>query len=67
MSWYFIYQSEAVGDETTRIYYIGFKGDAPNANREAGSKLDVPAQNAADAPLVDKLAEKNAARQSTIR
>ncbi|KAG5351100.1 hypothetical protein C0989_007980 [Termitomyces sp. Mn162] len=60
-------QSESAGEEVSRIYYIGFKGDMRSPQREANSKLQVPAPNAADAPLVDKVAEKTAGQQTTAR
>ena len=51
----------------SRIYYVGFKGDTRSPRKEGGSKLEVPAANAADAPLVDRVSEKNKSRQSTAR
>jgi hypothetical protein len=59
-------QSDAVGEDQTRLYYIGFKGETREPVREAGTALEIPAQNAADSFLVDKLAEKSA-RHTTIR
>ncbi|KAG5642077.1 hypothetical protein DXG03_003630 [Asterophora parasitica] len=58
---------ESVGGEVSRIYYIGFKGDMRSPHRDANSKLEVPTSNAADAPLVDKVAEKTAGQQTTAR
>jgi len=57
---------ESIGEEVSRIYYIGFKGDMRMLKREVGTKLEIPAANAADAP-VPKLAEKTASQQSTAR
>ncbi|KAH0578274.1 UPF0424 protein [Termitomyces sp. J132] len=62
-----LFFSESAGEEVSRIYYIGFKGDMRSPQREANSKLEVPAPNAADAPLVDKVAEKTAGQQTTAR
>ncbi|KAG6877458.1 hypothetical protein C0992_009932 [Termitomyces sp. T32_za158] len=62
-----LFFSESVGEEVSRVYYVGFKGDMRSPQREANSKLEVPAQNAAEAPLVDKVAEKRAGQQTTAR
>ena len=59
-------QSESPSEETSRMYYIGFRGDTLVARKDLRSKIDLAAANAADAP-VDKLAEKTAASQTTIR
>ena len=59
-------QSDSVGGEVSRIYYIGFKGDTTSPLREPGDRLDVRATNTPDAALLDKAAEK-AARHTTIR
>ncbi|KAF8068704.1 galactose-binding domain-like protein [Lyophyllum atratum] len=58
---------DSVGGEVSRIYYIGFKGDMRSPHRDANSKLEVPASNAADAPLVDRVSEKTAGQQTTAR
>ena len=60
-------QSEAVGDEATRLYYIGFKGDTREPRKENRSKLEIPAANAADAALADRLREKAAGQQTTAK
>jgi hypothetical protein len=59
-------QNEAVGEEVSRIYYLGFKGDMRHVKREVASRLEVPAQNAADATLMNKAANR-AAQQPTAR
>ncbi|KAF8587191.1 DUF1000-domain-containing protein [Ramaria rubella] len=61
-----LFFSEAVGSEQSRIFYLGFKGDTTSPRKDTSKKIDIPAANAADAPLVDKLNEK-AASQSTVR
>ncbi|KAH9939468.1 galactose-binding domain-like protein [Amylocystis lapponica] len=61
-----LFFSEAAGGESLTIYYIGFKGDSRAQRKEASQKLEVPAANAADAP-VDRLAEKSAGQQTTAR
>jgi len=61
-----LFFSDAQGGETTRLYYLGFKGEARGALREAGTRLDIKAQNAPDATIVDKAAEQ-ATRHTTIR
>ncbi|KAF9455378.1 galactose-binding domain-like protein [Collybia nuda] len=62
-----LFFSESVGGEISQIYYIGFKGDMRSTQKEANSKLEVPASNAADAPLVDRVSEKTAGQQTTAR
>jgi len=59
-------QSESPSEETTRMYYIGFRGDTLTPHKDTRPKLDLAAANAADAP-VEKLAEKSASSQTTIR
>jgi hypothetical protein len=56
-----------VAEEVSRIYYIGFKGDMRSPLRVVDYKLEVPASNAADAPLVDKVSEKTGGRRTTAR
>jgi hypothetical protein len=60
-------QSDASGGEVTRLYYVGFKGDTRSAKKDATDKLEIPAANAADAPLVDRVGEKSGAAQTTAR
>ncbi|KAF8870178.1 DUF1000-domain-containing protein [Infundibulicybe gibba] len=62
-----LFFSESVGEETSRIYYIGFKGDMTSPRKEGNSKLEVPAQTGVDAPLVDKVTEKTGGQQTTAR
>jgi len=62
-----LFFSESVGEELSRIYYIGFKGDMRSPSRDVNSKLEVPASNAADAPLVDKVSEKIGGQTTTAR
>jgi hypothetical protein len=50
----------------SRVYFIGFKGDARTPPKEATDKLDVRAENAADAPI-DRVAERSAGAQTTAR
>lgn len=51
----------------SRIYFIGFKGDTRTVRKEGSNKLEVPAANAADASLVDRVKERAAGQQSTAR
>jgi PITH domain len=60
-------QSDSVGEESTRIYYIGFKGETRITRKEGSSKLEIPAANAADSTLTDTLREKSAAQQPTAK
>jgi len=62
-----LFFTEAVGGEMTRIYYIGFKGDTRTPRKDASTKLEVPAANAADAVLFDWLAQKSGGQQTTAR
>ena len=60
-------QSDSVGEESTRIYYIGFKGETRTVRKEGSSKLEIPAANAPDASLTDRLQERGAAQQPTAK
>ena len=51
----------------SRVYFIGFKGDLREPRKEGTDKLPIPAANAADAPLVDKVGEKKGAAQSLAK
>ncbi|KAJ7485286.1 galactose-binding domain-like protein [Mycena latifolia] len=62
-----LFFSESLGGDVSRIYYVGFKGDAKSQHREGSSKLEVPAANAADAPLVDRVSERAGGQQTTAR
>ncbi|KAJ7108518.1 galactose-binding domain-like protein [Mycena epipterygia] len=62
-----LFFGDSVGGDVSRIYYIGFKGDSKSVRREASSKLEVPAANAADAPLVDRVSERASGQQTTAR
>ncbi|KAF7325750.1 UPF0424 protein [Mycena kentingensis (nom. inval.)] len=62
-----LFFSESVGGDLSRIYYLGFKGDSKSTRQEGLSKLEIPAANAADASLVDRVTEKAAGSQTTAR
>ncbi|KAJ7185627.1 galactose-binding domain-like protein [Mycena filopes] len=62
-----LFFSDSVGGDVSRIYYIGFKGDAKSTRREASSKLEVRAANAADSSLVDRVSERASGQQTTAR
>ncbi|KAF8190571.1 galactose-binding domain-like protein [Pholiota molesta] len=62
-----LFFNDAVGEEVSRIYYIGFKGDMRSTKREVNSKLEVPAPHAADAALTDRVSERAAGQQTTAR
>lgn len=62
-----IHFSESTGGEVSRIFYLGFKGETRAMTKEASSGLTVGAQNAADASLIDRLAEKAKGQQGTAR
>jgi hypothetical protein len=60
-------QDDSPGGESTRMYYLGFKGDRRAPPKDPGEAFEVPAANAADAPIVDRLAERSGASQTTAR
>lgn len=60
-------QSESVGGESLQLYYIGFKGDNRSQRKEGTQKLEVPAEVAPGAKLIDRLQEKTGGRQTTAR
>jgi len=62
-----LFFSDSVGGDVSRIYYVGFKGDTRELRKDADTKLDIRAANAADAPLVDRVTEKTAGQQTTAR
>jgi len=62
-----LFFSESVGGDVSKIFYVGFKGDIRELRKDADSKLDIRAANAADAPLVDRVTEKTAGQQTTAR
>ena len=62
-----LFQSDSVGGDVSKIFYVGFKGDTRELRKEGDSKLDIRAANAADAPLVDRVTEKTAGQQTTAR
>ncbi|KAF8484335.1 DUF1000-domain-containing protein [Gautieria morchelliformis] len=59
-----LFFSESVGGERSRIFYVGFKGETTSPRKDTTKKIDLPAANAADAPLVDKLNEKTASQHA---
>jgi len=62
-----LFFSDAVGGESLRIYYIGFRGDSRTQRKDATEKLEIPAANAADAPIVDRVTQKASNQQTTAR
>ncbi|KIJ58657.1 hypothetical protein HYDPIDRAFT_119337 [Hydnomerulius pinastri MD-312] len=62
-----LYFGDSVGGDQSRVYYLGFKGDSRTAKKEATKKLDIPAANAADAPLVDRVRQNAGGQQTTAR
>lgn len=60
-------QSDAVGGELSRIYFLGFKGDTRFQRKDATQKLEIPAANAPDAKLIDRLREKMGGQQTTAK
>jgi len=62
-----LFFSDAVGGDQSRIYYLGFRGDTRFTKKEVNSKLEVPAPNAAEAALADKVTHKAGGQQTTAR
>ncbi|KAF9077559.1 galactose-binding domain-like protein [Rhodocollybia butyracea] len=62
-----LFFSESVGGDLSRIYYIGFKGDIRELKKDKNTPMDVPAANAADALLFDRLQDKASGQQTTAR
>jgi len=62
-----LFFSDAVGGEQSRIYYLGFRGDTRYTKKEVNAKLEVPAPNAAEAALADKVTHKVGSQQTTAR
>lgn len=51
-------QSEAVGGERSRVYYVGFRGDRISPTKETTTTLQVPAPTAGDARVGDEVGRK---------
>ncbi|KAH8100241.1 DUF1000-domain-containing protein [Cristinia sonorae] len=62
-----LFFSDSSGGDSLCLYYLGFRGDSKSLRREADSKLEIPAANAADARLIDRLSERAAGQQTTAR
>ncbi|KAI0631213.1 DUF1000-domain-containing protein [Trametes polyzona] len=62
-----LFFSDSVGGDMLRLYYIGFRGDSRSQRKEGTEKLEIPAANAADARLIDRLQEKSGGQQTTAR
>ncbi|KAG8679112.1 hypothetical protein FRC09_019249 [Ceratobasidium sp. 395] len=60
-----LFLTDTEAGETNRIYFVGFKGDSREMKKDVSERLDLPAANAADAP-VDRITEKAAGSQSFI-
>ncbi|KAF5389317.1 hypothetical protein D9757_003450 [Collybiopsis confluens] len=62
-----LFLSESTGGDLSRVYYIGFKGEVRELKKDKDPQMDVPAANAADAPLFDRLQDKATGQQTTAR
>ncbi|KAK7045664.1 hypothetical protein VNI00_007497 [Paramarasmius palmivorus] len=60
-------KSDSVDEETSRVYYIGFKGDVREAKKDKNTHMDVPAANSASSTLFDRLSEKAGGQTTTAR
>ncbi|KAG6377537.1 galactose-binding domain-like protein [Boletus reticuloceps] len=62
-----LYFGQSVGGDLSRVYFVGFKGDSRTSRKEGTNKLEIPAANAPDAPLVDRLKQNAGGQQTTAR
>ncbi|KAI0082862.1 DUF1000-domain-containing protein [Panus rudis PR-1116 ss-1] len=62
-----LFFNQSAGGNNTRVYYIGFKGSTQSQKKDADQKLEIRAENASDAKLIDRLQEKAAGQQTTAR
>ncbi|KAF8137363.1 galactose-binding domain-like protein [Boletus edulis] len=62
-----LYFGQSVGGDLSRVYFVGFKGDSRTGRKEGTNKLEIPAANAPDAPLVDRLKQNAGGQQTTAR
>ncbi|PIL23342.1 hypothetical protein GSI_14653 [Ganoderma sinense ZZ0214-1] len=62
-----LFFSDAVGGDSIRLYFLGFRGDSRSQRKEGTQKLEIPAQVAPDAKLIDRLQEKSGGQQTTAR
>ncbi|KAI0345077.1 DUF1000-domain-containing protein [Trametopsis cervina] len=62
-----LFFSEAVGGESVQVYYVGFRGDSKAQRREGTQKLEIRAENAPDARIIDRLSERTGGLQTTAR
>ncbi|KAI1794449.1 galactose-binding domain-like protein [Ganoderma leucocontextum] len=62
-----LFFSDAVGGDSIRLYYLGFRGDSRSQRKDGTQKLEIPAQVAPDEKLIDRLQEKSGGQQTTAR
>ncbi|KAF8155525.1 galactose-binding domain-like protein [Crassisporium funariophilum] len=62
-----LFFNDSVGGESSRIYYIGFRGDMRFTKKDVNSRLEVPAPHAADAAISDRVTNKVGGQQTTAR
>ncbi|KAM5537662.1 hypothetical protein V8D89_008740 [Ganoderma adspersum] len=62
-----LFFSDAVGGDSIQLYFLGFRGDSRSQRKEATQKLEIPAQVAPDAKIIDRLQEKSGGQQTTAR
>jgi len=60
-----LFFKDSEGEDTSRVYYIGFKGDPRMIRTPAVSGLEIPAAGTADAALIDKAKSKTGSGQQT--
>ncbi|KAI0754402.1 galactose-binding domain-like protein [Daedaleopsis nitida] len=62
-----LFFSDSIGGDSLRLYFIGFKGDSRSQRKEGAQMLEVPAEVAPGAKLIDRLQEKTGGQQTTAR
>ncbi|KAH8829011.1 DUF1000-domain-containing protein [Flagelloscypha sp. PMI_526] len=62
-----VFLGDSPGGDQSRVYYIGFKGDLRNPKKEAGEMLDIRAENAAGADIVDRVKDRATGTQDVAR
>lgn len=64
-----LFFKDSEGGDTSRVYYIGFKGDIRSARTPASSGLEVPAEGSAEAQLLDRIKSRigGTSQQTTAR
>ncbi|KAF8556057.1 DUF1000-domain-containing protein [Imleria badia] len=62
-----LYFGDSAGGDLSRVYFVGFKGDSRTGRKEGTKKLEIPAANAPDTQLFDRLKQNAGGQQTTAR